>query len=142
MSDIAVHSGLFHGFGVFATLKMSRQQVLWNLSLTSHSCDYHFNASIKKSNWFLYKLQLTVIKINFTFAVSTGGHAVYTLTDLLFALIDNFDITNIIWIYLYIRDWKVTSRSPKFQHIEIWDQRSKLSWKTLSILRDFRNFLT
>ena len=36
--------------------------------------------------------------------VNTGGHAVDTLTGLLIDLIDNFDITNIIRIDLFIRD--------------------------------------
>jgi len=33
MSDIAVHSGMFNGFVVFATLKVSQQQALWNWPL-------------------------------------------------------------------------------------------------------------
>ena len=33
-------------------------------------------------------------------------------------------------------------RNPKFQHIEIWDKRSKLSWKTLNLKQDFRQILT
>jgi len=35
MSDtlVAVHSGLFNCFRVFATLNVSRHQALWNLSL-------------------------------------------------------------------------------------------------------------
>jgi hypothetical protein len=32
------------------------------------------------------------------------------LTGLLIALIDNFDIPNITWMDLYIRDWKATLR--------------------------------
>ena len=36
--------------------------------------------------------------------VNTGGHAVDTLTGLLIDLIDNFDITNIIRMDLFIRD--------------------------------------
>jgi hypothetical protein len=35
-----------------------------------------------------------------------------------------------------------TSRYPKFQHIEMCDKRSKLSWKALSLKRDFRKILT
>jgi hypothetical protein len=35
MSDIAVHSGLFNGFRFFATLKVSRQKALGNLSLNN-----------------------------------------------------------------------------------------------------------
>jgi hypothetical protein len=50
-------------------------------------------------------------------------HAVDTLTGLLIDLIDNLDIANIIWMHLYIRDWKTTSRYPKFRYIEIWDKR-------------------
>jgi hypothetical protein len=53
-------------------------------------------------------------------------------------LIDNFDTANIIWMELYIRDWNSTSRYPKFRHIEIWDKRSKLSWKALSLKRNLR----
>jgi hypothetical protein len=64
------------------------------------------------------------------------------LTGLLIDLIDNFDITNIIWMDLYVRDWKATSRYPKFRHIEIWDKRSKLSRQALSLKRDFRKIST
>jgi hypothetical protein len=39
--------------------------------------------------------------------VNNGVHAVDTLTGLLIDLIDNFDIANIIWMHLYIRDWKL-----------------------------------
>jgi hypothetical protein len=60
------------------------------------------------------------------------------LTGLLIDLIDNFDITNIIWMELYIKDWNSTSRYPNFRHIEIWDKRSKLSWKALSLKRNLR----
>ena len=68
-------------------------------------------------------------------------HAVDTLTGLLIDLIDNFDIMNIIWMELYIRDWNSTSRYPKSWHIEIGNKRSKLSWKALSLKRDFRKNL-
>jgi hypothetical protein len=36
-SDIDVHTGLFNGFSVFSTLKVSRYQVLSNLSLNDIS---------------------------------------------------------------------------------------------------------
>ena len=39
-----------------------------------------------------------------------------------------FDIAKIIWMDLYIRDWKATSRYPKYRH-EIWEKCSKLSLK-------------
>jgi hypothetical protein len=37
MNDISVLSGLFNGFGVFATLKVSQQQALWNWSIDNIS---------------------------------------------------------------------------------------------------------
>ena len=37
MSNIAVHRGVFNGFWVFATLKVSWRQVLWNLSVNNIS---------------------------------------------------------------------------------------------------------
>jgi hypothetical protein len=36
-------------------------------------------------------------------------------------LIDNFDILNIIWMDLYIRDWKATTRYMNVWRIGIWD---------------------
>jgi len=41
MSDIAVCCGLFNGFRVFATLKVSWHQVLWNLQLTQLSPKFY-----------------------------------------------------------------------------------------------------
>jgi len=44
MSDIAVaaiHNVLFNGFRVFATLKVSWHQVLWNLQLTQLSPKFY-----------------------------------------------------------------------------------------------------
>jgi hypothetical protein len=61
---------------------------------------------------------------------------------LLIDIVDNFDIRNILWKDLYIKDWKATSRYPKFRHIEIWDKRSKLSWRALSLKLDFRKIST
>ena len=49
-------------------------------------------------------------KINLIWCGNTGGHTVDILTGLLIALIDNFDIPNITWMDLYIRDWKATLR--------------------------------
>ena len=61
--------------------------------------------------------------------VNTSGHTVDTLTGLLIDWIYNFDVTNIIWMDLYIRNWKVALRNPIFRSMEIWDKRSRLSWK-------------
>ena len=38
------------------------------------------------------------------------SHAVDTWTGLLINLIDSFDIADIIWMDLYIMDWKTTLR--------------------------------
>ena len=132
MSDIAVHSGLFNGFVVFATLKVSQQQALWNWPLNNISFIWlwlqGFNSEIQ-----LFSLQMIInsYKKNSPDTVNIEGHAVDTLTGLLIDLIYNFDIPNLIW--MNIRDWKATSRYQKFWHIEIWGNGSKLSWKSLSL---------
>jgi hypothetical protein len=81
-----------------------------------HSYNYHLKTSIKKIQ--LFSLQMIINSYQ-----NKSLHAVDTLTGLLIDLIDNFDIANIIWMHLYIRDWKTTSRYPKFRYIEIWDKR-------------------
>ena len=54
--------------------------------------------------------QKEISKRNLIWCGNTGGHTVDILTGLLIALIDNFDIPNITWMDLYIRDWKATLR--------------------------------
>jgi hypothetical protein len=46
-------------------------------------------------------------------------NTVNTLLIDLIDLIDNFGIMNIIWMDVYIRDWKASSRNLKFRHMEI-----------------------
>jgi hypothetical protein len=75
-------------------------------------------------------------------AVNTRGHSLDTWTGLWIGLIYNFDIANLNWMDLNILDWKATLRYPKFRHIEIWDKRSKLSWKALSLKQVFRKIST
>ena len=59
MSDIAVHSGMFNGFVVFATLKVSQQQALWNWPLNNISFIWlwlqGFNSEIQ-----LFSLQMII----------------------------------------------------------------------------------
>ena len=52
---------------------------------------------------------------------------------LLIDLIYNFDVAGKIWMDLYTRDWKVTSRHPKFQYLEFHEKKN---WKAQRIKLD------
>jgi hypothetical protein len=136
---ISLYTGCFR---VLATSKLSRHQMPWNLSLDGI---YLIWSSLQ---CFYYEIQLFSLQIIINSyqniispdVVNTVGYAVDTLTDLLMIYIIS---TNIILmdLYIIIRDWKVTSRNTKYRHIKFWEQRSKLSWKALSLKQNFRKML-
>jgi hypothetical protein len=41
-----------------------------------------------------------------------------------------------VCIDFYLWDWKVTSRQPKFWHIEFREKRNQINWNTLEFVRD------
>ena len=105
--------------------------------ILSVSCKY-FNLYIREKN----NKNVTQIKLEFVFFITSEAMLLTPWLVLFIDIVDNFDIRNILWKDLYIKDWKATSRYPKFRHIEIWDKRSKLSWRALSLKLDFRKIST
>jgi hypothetical protein len=66
-----------------------------------------------------------------------GGHAVDTWTALLIDLNDYFDIQNIIWMDLYIRDWKVTLRNQSNSVFSKFRPSPKNVWSPVLNLKLF-----
>jgi hypothetical protein len=83
---------------------------------------------------------ITINKIDKTYPRRWMTEAInLTLWHLFIEVNYQFDIMkkNMVCIDIYLWDWKVTSRQPKFWHITVQEKRSKISWKALGFVQEF-----